>query len=249
MSSNIWTRCEGRSRVGTLAGEAWRVVESQHLFSTRVLVDSDAEHQVLEELIEGHKPRGQSRLHFLLATPFRYPPLPHGSRFGTRSERGIWYGSEEQRTAFAEAAYYRLLFLEGTAAALSPLMVEVSAFRAGFKTERGVDLTRPPFDEHRGRISSPVAYEASQRLGRDMRGDGVEAFRFRSARDREGGANLAFFTPGPFGSRKPSVPETWNCVATPRDVEFVKKDVFRRAAFLFPRTDFEVQTRLPAPAF
>jgi hypothetical protein len=45
------------------------------------------------------------------------------------------------------------------------------------------------------------------------------------------------------------VPETWHCVATPREVEFVKKDVFRRAAFLFPRADFEVQGRLPAPAF
>jgi hypothetical protein len=249
MSSNIWTRCAGRSRVGALAGEAWRVVESQHLFSTRALVDSDAEHQVLEELIEGQKPRGQSGLHFLLATPFRYPPLPHGSRFGTRAEPGIWYGSEEQRTAFAEAAYYRLLFLEGTSAELSPLMVEVSAFRAGFKTDRGVDLTRGPFVEHQGRISSPVAYEAAQRLGRDMRADGVEAFRFRSARDREGGANLAFFSPRPFASRKPSVPETWHCVATPREVEFVKKDVFQRAAFLFPRADFEVLGRLPAPAF
>jgi hypothetical protein len=249
MSSNIWTRCAGRSRVGALAGEAWRVVESQHLFSTRALVDSDAEHQVLEELVEGKKPPGQSGLHFLLATPFRYPPLPHGSRFGTRAELGIWYGSEEQRTAFAEAAYYRLLFLEGTAADLSPLMVELSAFRVGFKTDRGVDLTRGPFAEHQGRISSPVAYEAAQRLGRDMRADGVEAARFRSARDREGGANLAFFSSRPFGSRKPSVPETWHCVATPREVEFVKKDVFRRAAFLFPRADFEVEGRLPPPAF
>jgi hypothetical protein len=249
MSSNIWTRCEGRSRVGALGGDAWRVVESQHLFSTRALVDSDAEHQVLEELIEGQKPRGQSAPHFLLSTPFRYPPLPHGSRFGTRSELGIWYGSEEQRTAFAESAYYRLLFLEGTAADLSPLMVETSTFRTGFKTDRGVDLTRPPFAEHVRLISSPVAYDASQQLGRDMRAHGVEGCRYRSARDREGGANVAFFTPRPFGSRKPGVPETWHCVATPREVEFVKKDVFRRATFTFPRADFEVDGRLPAPAF
>ena len=94
------------------------MVESQHLFSTRKLVDSEAEHRVLEELIEGHKPKGERGLHFLLATPFRYPPLPHGSRFGTRGQHGIWYGAVEQRTAFAESAYYRLLFLEGTAADL-----------------------------------------------------------------------------------------------------------------------------------
>jgi hypothetical protein len=225
------------------------VVESQHLFSTRALVDSDAEHQVLEDLIEGHKPPGEAGPHFLLTTPFRYPPLPHGSRFGTRAELGIWYGSEERRTAFAEAAYYRLLFLAGTAAPLSPLMVEISAFRAVYKTSRGIDLTRSPFREHQGAISSPVAYEAAQRLGRDMRADGVEAVRYRSARDREGGANLALFSPKPFGSRRPSVPETWHCVATPAEVEFVKKDVFRRPAFVFPRGDFEVEGALPAPAF
>jgi hypothetical protein len=249
MSSNIWTRCAGKSRVGALAGDAWRVVESQHLFSTRALVDSDAEHQVLEELIEGHKPRRHAGPHFLLTTPFRYPPLPHGSRFGTRSEPGIWYGSEQPRTCFAEAAYYRLLFLAGTAADLSPLMVEVSAFRAGYKTARGVDLTRAPFRDHERAISSPAVYDDAQRLGREMRADGVEACRFRSARDRQGGANLALFTPRPFGSRRPSVPETWHCAATPAVVEFVKKDVFRRAAFAFPRSDFEVEGALPAPAF
>lgn len=226
------------------------MVESQHLFSTRALVDSDAEHQVLEELIERQKPQSKAAAsHFLLTTPFRYPPLPHGSRFGTRTEPGIWYGSAEPRTAFSEAAYYRLLFLDGTAADLSPLMVEVSAFCAAYKTARGVDLTRSPFREHERAVSSPVAYDVPQRLGLAMRDDGVDAFRFRSARDRQGGTNVAFFTPRPFGSRKPSVPETWHCVATPAVVEFAKKDVFRRATFAFPRADFEVEGRLPAPAF
>jgi hypothetical protein len=37
-------------------------------------------------------------------------------------------------------------------------------------------------------------------------------------------------------------------VATPREVEFVKKDVFKHAAFVFPRAEFEVESRLPAPA-
>jgi hypothetical protein len=225
------------------------VVESQHLFSTRALVDSDAEHQVLEELIEGHKPKSEPGPHFLLTTPFRYPPLGHGSRFRTRADPGVWYGAEEQRTAFAEAAYYRLFFLEGTAADLSPLMVDVSAFRAAFKTDHGVDLTRAPFSEHQGRISSPTTYDASQRLGREMRADGVEAFRFRSARDPQGGANVGLLTWKPFGSRRPSVPETWHCVVTRESVEFVKKDIFRRPAFTFPRADFEVDGKLPAPAF
>jgi len=228
------------------------VVESQHLFSTRALVDSDTEHQVLEELIEARKPDAQpdvpAGLHFLLATPFRYHPL-HGSRFGTRAERGIWYGSEVPRTAFAESAYYRLLFLQGTSADLSPLQVDVSAFRVGYKTDQGVDLTRAPFADHADRISSPTVYVDAQQLGRDMRADGVDLFRFRSARDDAGGTNVALFTPRPFRGRRPSVPETWNCVATPLYVEFVKKDVFRRPVFRFPRIQFEVDGRLPAPAF
>ena len=225
------------------------MVESQYLFSTRPLVDSDAEHQVLEELIEAHKPRTPRGPHYLLTTPFRYKPLRHGSRFGTRAEEGIWYGSVELRTAFAEVAYYRLLFLEGTSADLSPLRVALSAFRAAFRADRGVDLTRPPFSEYAARISSPVAYEPAQQLGREMRADGVEAFRYRSARDREGGANLALFTPKPFGAGKPTVPQMWSCWATPERVEFVKNDLLERKTFTFPRTEFEVGGKLPAPAF
>src|SRR5260370_1119544 len=73
----------------------------------------------------------------LLFTPFRYPPLRHGSRFGSRYERGIWYGAETLRTAFAEVAYYRLLFLEGTEADLGLLQTDLSAFSVRVRTHRG----------------------------------------------------------------------------------------------------------------
>ena len=249
MSSSIWTQCAGRTRVRPLAGEAWRVVEPQHLVATRKLVDSDAEQQLLEEMIESTKPAlPEGRLHFLLTTPFRYPPLRYGSRFGTRGQRGIWYGSVGQRTAFSETAYYRLLFLEGTAADLSPLMVELSAFRASFRSEQGVDLAALPFAEFRDRISSPVSYRESQRLGYEMREAGVYVFRYWSARDRQGGLNVGLFTPKAFSSRKPTVPETWRCVVARDGVEMTKKDVFVRASFRFERSEFEVEGRLPAPA-
>jgi hypothetical protein len=249
MSSSIWTQCAGRTRVRGLAGEAWRVVEPQHLVSTRKLVDSDAEQEILEELLETTKPPlPRSRLHFLLTTPFRYPPLRYGSRFGTRAERGIWYGSIAPRTAFAETAYYRLLFLEGTQAPLSPLLVELSAFRASFRSDHGVDLAALPFAEFRRRISSPVSYQESQRLGSGMREAGVQVFRYWSARDRQGGLNVGLFTPRAFASRKPGVPETWRCVVAREGVEMTKKDVFARASFRFARSEFEVEGRLPAPA-
>src|SRR5262245_41559728 len=145
MSPNIWTRCGARGNCRALPVRAWRVVEAQHRIATRRLVDSDAEQQLLEELIDSGKPPlppepEYQRLHYLLATPFRYPPLRHGSRFGTRFERGIWYGARAPRTAFAESAYYRLLFLDGTAAELGPVMLDLSLFAAQVQTADGVDL-------------------------------------------------------------------------------------------------------------
>ncbi len=112
MSPSIWTRCAGRTRATRLECRAWRVVEGQHILSTRALVDSAAEHDLLEALLDDSKPplpngREFAGLHHLLFTPFRYPPLRHGSRFGVRQERGLWYGAEALETAQAEHAYYR----------------------------------------------------------------------------------------------------------------------------------------------
>jgi hypothetical protein len=251
MPSNIWTRCGGRSNLRRLAGRAWRVVESQHLFSTRKLVDSDEEQRLLEQLIEDVKPPSGAPpgLHWLLFTPFRYPPLRHGSRFGTRAERGIWYGSRTRATAFAEKAYYLLLFLEGTAADLAPLETDVSIFQAAYETARGVDLTRAPFERYLPLVSSPAAYEDAQTLGRDMRADGAEAFLYASARDPGQGLNVGLFVPAALASRRPSAPETWRCVAARDGVEVTKEDVFRSASFSYPRKTFLVDGRLPAPAF
>jgi hypothetical protein len=226
-------------------------VESQHLFATRKLVDSDEEQALLEELIEEVKPPAgaPAGLHYLLFTPFRYPPLRHGSRFGTRAERGIWYGSRTRATALAEKAYYLLLFLEGTAAELTPFEADVSIFQAAYETRRGVDLTRGPFEPYGALISSPSDYTASQTLGREMRADGVEAFLYASARDPEHGTNVGLFVRAAIASRRPSVPESWRCLVTRKGVEVTKEDVFRSASFAFPRRGFEVDGRLPAPAF
>ena len=211
------------------------------------------EQGLLEELLESGKPplplgAEFRRLHYLLATPFRYAPLRHGSRFGTRGERAIWYGSTQPRTAFAETAYYRLLFLEGTAADLTPIEVELSLFRVSIRTTRGVDLTRAPFDRHRAAIASPADYSATQLLGREMRDDAVDAFRYPSARDRLGGTNLALFAPTAFVATMPSAVSCWHSVATRGRIELTKKDVFSRESFAFPRDDFLVDDRLPAPA-
>ncbi len=252
MSQSIWTPCAGSSRVARVSFDAWRVVESQFITSTRKLVDSDAEQELLERLLESVKPAlpqdpGLSRLHFLLYTPFRHPPLQRGSRFGLRIERGIWYGSLMLPTAFAEVAYYRLVFLEGTAAKLGTISVELSAFRASIGTGRGVDLTIPPFTAYEAEISSKTSYASSQTLGREMRASGIEAFIYVSARAAERAKNVGLFAPA-FTRRMPAALSTWMCTATRARVEVSKKDVFRKRRYAYERAEFEVDGVLPMPA-
>ncbi|ODS58562.1 MAG: hypothetical protein ABS36_03240 [Acidobacteria bacterium SCN 69-37] len=239
-----------RTKLRTLRLSPWRVVESQHHVSTRKLVDSLEEQAVLEQLIETAKPPDPraGRLHVLLSTPFRYPPLPHGSRFGTRRERSLWYGADELRTAFAELAYYRLVFLEGTRAVLDGVATWHTAFTVRARTDRGLDLTTGPFRPHRQILASPTDYAATQALGQVMRERAVEAFRYPSARDRQGGVNIGIFTPAVFGAARPRDLEAWHCTATRSRVECVRRDFFDAIAFTFPREDFLVDGRLPTPA-
>ena len=249
MSSTIWTQSAGSSEIRPLSLEAWRVVEAQHLIATRKLVDSDAEQTLLEELLEAQKPPApDTQLHYLLFTPFRYPPLARGSRFGGRWERGLWYGSETQRSAFADVAYYRLLFLEGTRADLGLVQADLTAFRAAVKTKRGIDLTRAPFDRWRDTLVSKTSYAATQPLGAAMRASEVEAFRYRSARDIEGGINIGVFTPRAFAARRPRDLQTWHASATRDSVEISRRDYFVREGHRFPREQFLVRGTLPRPA-
>ena len=250
MSSSIWMQCAGDSRVGQLVLEPWRSVESQHQIATRKLVDSDAEQQVLEEMIESAKPRLRSHthLHYLLFTPFRYPPLRHGSRFGTREDPGIWYGSETQRTTFAEVAYYRFLFLEGSSADLGLVETELTVFSSRVRAVRGVDLLALPFASFETVLSSPASYGEPQALGKSMREAGVEAVRYRSARDSEGGVNVAVLSPTAFDSAQPTRLETFHCSATSALVEIMRRDYFDRSVHSFERSEFLVDGRLPAPA-
>jgi hypothetical protein len=249
MSSSIWTECAGASELRALSAMAWRVVESQHQVATRKLVESAAEQQLLEELIEAVKPpdRTDGRLHYLLFTAFRYPPLRHGSRFGGRTERGIWYGSTTLPSAFAEVAYYRLLFLEGTTADLDIVATDLTAFRILVRTKRGIDLTSAPFAAHVSSIASPVSYAATQTLGAAMREAGVAAFRYPSAR-AAGGVNVGAFEPRVFGRRQPERFESWHCTTTRSLVEFTRRDFHRRASHAYPRDQFLVDGLLPAPA-
>src|SRR5690348_11205267 len=82
----------------------WRAVEGQDLVATMRLVDTIEEQDLLEQILEEGKPPapvGLSRLHYLIATPFRYPPQQHGSRFRAPADPGVFYAAESIRAACA----------------------------------------------------------------------------------------------------------------------------------------------------
>src|SRR4028118_850498 len=91
---------------GQIATKILRAVEAQHVVSTSRLTGNDPEsHDLLEQLIEQSKPTlpvQTAGLHYLLATPFRYPPRTHGSRFRGIADPGVFYGAVERRTACFE---------------------------------------------------------------------------------------------------------------------------------------------------
>jgi hypothetical protein len=228
------------------------VVEAQFRNSTRKLVDSDAEQEVLEQLIDARAkapvPAGFEDLHYLLYTPFRHPPLRNGSRFGKRQERGILYGARKLPTALAEVAYYRVVFLDGTRADLGEVTTEHTAFRFGLQAERGIDLSEPPFRALEAEISSKTDYAASQQLGAEMRAAGAQACLYVSARAESRALNVAVFE-NVFRPRRPIDEEGWICTATRTRVEFRSRALLGADQRLaFARAQFEVDGRLPAPA-
>lgn len=250
MSINIWKRCDGQDQIKNLEARVWRVVEAQHISATRKLVDSIEEHTILEALIEKAKPPAQyTDLHYLLYTPFRYPPLRQGSRFGKASERSLWYGSLEVETAFTEVAYLRFLVSLGSTAEFGVVETQLSAFAVEIKTSRGIDLTKPLFNSYEDLISSPTDYSISQALGDAMRKNGIESFFYKTARAKRG-TNVGILSPEVFYTKKPQASsyQTWHCVSSFTAVEFTRQNLMKTTRQIFPAAQFMVDGKIPTPA-
>lgn len=188
-------------------------MEAQHRISTSRLADDAAAQAVLEALADEVKPvmpPAARRLHFLLGTPFRYGHRSE-SRFRRAGERpGIFYASEEEETALAEVAYWRLRFLSRSPGmALPTTTAEYAAFTVGLRVERALDLTAPPFDADAARWRDPEDYGACQRFAVAARGISAQLIRYASARRAEG-VNLALLDPAGFADREPRPANTWH---------------------------------------
>ncbi|RWX68422.1 RES domain-containing protein [Mesorhizobium sp. M4B.F.Ca.ET.089.01.1.1] len=245
MSSPIWTPDALSSESIRLEGKYWRMVEAQHRVSTLKVVDTLDEQALLEELIEETKPQIPlecRHLHYLLATPFRYGSVyPHGSRFRRAGRtRGVYYAAETMFTAVAEMAFYRLLFFAESPDTPWPRdAADYTAFAAAIKCAAGIDLTRPPLDRDAAAWTHPTHYAACQAIADVAREAGLEAIRYRSARDPKG-ANIALLTCKGFAKAKPLEPQTWRirlgAFGVQAICEFPEKRIeFSRAAFTDPR--------------
>ena len=247
----IWQDCNGSQHIGPLDGVLFRLVESQEQIATLSYVDTLEEQTLLEQLLEDVKPaypEHRDDLHYLLKTPFRYPPLQWGSRFGQTHQPSIFYGGSSIETTLAESAYYRFLFWFSmdSVSIKNKIRSEHTLFSARYYTNKGIRLQSAPFDEYLTELADPSHYQACQAIGTAMRAAGVEAFEYRSARDPAGGTCTGLFTPDVFTHPKPLDMSQWLGEVSADKVAFKRLD--SKEIISFDLDIFEVDGRLPLPA-
>lgn len=190
------------------------MVEAQHRISTSRLTDSLMEEERLERLIEEVKPplpRAARKLHYLLATPFRYGHRSE-SRFRKAGERpGIFYASESKATCLYEMAYWRMRFFAASPGATLPTTTtEYLMFGAEIEAPRSLDLTLKPFAAARSKWTDRASYKDCQGFADRARRISAQLIRYESARDPQGGFNIALIDPACFKSNVPANHGTWH---------------------------------------
>lgn len=233
-----------------IISNCWRVVETQETAATMAITRSAAEQSRLEELLDLSKPKIPADcigLSYLLMTPFRYPPLHYGSRFGSIWERGIFYGSCELQTAFAETAVYFWLFQQGLTR-LGPLETirdQRTAFSVKLSSQKAIDLHAEEFATLHDKISNPHSWDYPQQLGKQLREAGAEFILYGSARFN-GGKNIAIFSPLAFADKEPCQQQHWHVRFTADNCVFVRAG--NSESFEFHKNDFSENGKIPHPA-
>lgn len=218
MSSTIWTPTAVSSEIARDVVELWRVVEAQHVASTRRLVDDQAEQHELESLLEDSKPPLPAEaqgLDYRLSTPFRYDTLRAGSRFRAFGDPGVFYGGEQPRTACAELSFHRLRFLQESTGLKSLTSVPHTLFRTRARG-RTVDLRKKPFTKDRAVWTNPETrhYGPCQAFARVAREVQVDIIRYESVRDPEKAGCAAVLHPQAFAGSGVLEIQTWFLSAT-----------------------------------
>jgi hypothetical protein len=209
----MWTSTALASEHKQYRGTVWRLVEAQHRISTNRLARSRKEQETLEHLAEEVKPQlpaSAQHLDFLLASPFRYGHK-QTSRFRRADERpGIFYSSETEATALAEAAYWRLRFFSRSPGFAPPsTTIEHSSFWVAVDGQKALDLSEPPFADEQAKWTDSDDYAACQALATEARSARTQLLRTISVRD-PAGYNIVIFDPAAFAERAPHHGKTWH---------------------------------------
>ncbi|MDH5446527.1 MAG: RES family NAD+ phosphorylase [Gammaproteobacteria bacterium] len=231
----MWTATALASETYPARGTIWRVVEHQHTASTRKLVGTISEQELLESLLETSKPPyppGTENLHYLLKTPFRYyPPYPHGSRFRRAGiTAGVFYASMEKRTAMAEMAWFRLRFFQDAPGCVLPKQEhKLTAFAVSYQTEREINLQRPPLNRDLKLWTDNGDYSATQQLAEEARRCDIESIRYLSIRDPGAGSNLALLSYTAFVNPEPETQQTWYMHFSDIEVQITRASQMQQA--------------------
>lgn len=202
MPVNTWTPTALASEARPWQGSGWRAVEAQHKVSTMSLVHGSSDDQaLLENILEEVKPpipEEAQGLHWLLFTPFRYYPLPGGSRFRRKDDPGIFYGGEDRETACAESGYWRLrMWMDSEGLSKKQKAIPLTLFEFHGATDHCIDLTQPALVEDREIWTLPDDYGGTQQLAVNARSAQIEVIRYASVRN-SGGHCLALMSPRVF---------------------------------------------------
>jgi hypothetical protein len=230
-----------------LAGGVVRITDRQGYRASERWTETLAEQARLEALIETVKPPLPAGVaqHRLLITPFRYPPLRCGSRFTPPDQREMFYGARSLATVLAERAFHALRLLEG--APLPPgkaIHRQQTSFHVDIQVQRGLQLQHCLEESALQAVTDPCSYAASQRLGREMRQLGVEAFEVPSARAPQeapcvGVLSVMAFSSTPFDF------QDWTLEIRPEGVTFASFGLSQ--VITLKREQFLVKGRWPGP--
>ena len=233
------------------ANSVCRMVETQEYAATTSLVDDLEEQAILEQILDDFKPSyadDTQDLHYLISTPFRYPPLKYGSRFGAITEPSFFYASESIQTCLAEAAFYRFYLIDGTETPFPKVIQsEHSLFFVKVLSSHTLDLTHIADTDIQQQLTDPQSYSLTQKIGQFARQDGADLLRYFSARSQEKGVNVAIDNPTIIQSDKPEDKVEYICQLDPQ-TGILRLSKPRTFPVTFTREQFLVDGELPLPS-
>jgi len=220
--------------LSSISKTVYRCIESSKKIASMAVVDTLEEQFLLEEMVDSTKPPAEppNGYDYLIRTPFRYPPLRHGSRFGTISDPSFFYASGSINTCFSECAYYRHLFITDNDAELGNQVISYHVvFTVKLHASNMVDLTASCYDEFQHKLKDSKDYSFTQRVGEyvdEFLGAGV--IKFNSA--RADGVNYAVSDINCIKSKKPIKREQFTCISSAKEILIDYEGILNRVDFI-----------------